>query len=215
MDPKEKAAIEKAATEAAQKAHTEELAKRDTELAAVRKELQEVKEHAAKEIAKLAPEKPAPLPADIQKRLDDADAARVAVEKSLASEIEKREQRDAVEKASKLSLGMPVEKLAKVLRLVRKALPEAEAVEVEQALTAVSAQAIEDKKILTEIGRAGVNVDANSPEAQLDALVLKYQKDNPGTSRSVAKMKVTETGEGAALFTKVRKNEHDADKARG
>jgi hypothetical protein len=154
------------------------------------------------------------VPAEFQKRLDDETAKRVDLEKRLADETEKRETREAVEKAQGFNLGMKTEDLAKALRLLRKALPEAEVQAVEQALTAASNQTKENDKLLQELGRAARTVDANEPEAQLDALVAKHATANSVT-RAAAYAEVTKLGEGAALLQKIRKNEREADKAKG
>lgn len=191
------------------KAHAVELKKRDDELAQVKKDL----EAANEKIAKLAPPpKDEPLPAHIQKRLDDEKTARETVEKSLATEIEKRETAEFTAKAAALNItGIEKSKLGTMLRKISKALTADEYTEVERVLKAATEQAAEAKVLMTEMGHSGAEVTSDD-QAALDKLVEAEQAKTPTLTKRAALAKVTESGQGRTLLAKIRKAERQASK---
>lgn len=211
--------------EEVQKAHKEELAKRDGEMAkrdeqiaTLTKDLETTKGELAKHVAEVAKLKAPPkgpyddLPAEVRKRLEDSDARSERLEKELREERETRRITEFRKRAEALGpvAGMTTDEVADVL----KALPAEKAERLEKSMKASVAQAKEHTALLKEIGRVGRDGNGGGPEspmAKFEVLAKRHAEAN-GVGLEAARYAVMMTPEGGELFNAAREAEGVATK---
>jgi len=123
----------------------------------------------------LNPPKPAPLPADVQKKIDETEKRA----NDLAEQVQKlQDQREAetfIAKAKALSL--PADDFGSILRKISKALTAEEMTKLETTLKALAEQ-VRQAGLFKEIGRGGTGA-ATETEAKVAELVKEVRKANP------------------------------------
>jgi len=203
--------------EEVKKAHEGELAKRDTEIATLKSDLDTTKQELAKSVAEVAKLKTPPadprdaLPPEMRKRLDESDARAEKLEKELREERETRRTAEFEKRAEALGAvpGMTTGEVASML----KSLPVDSATKLEQSLRASVAQARENTLLKRELGRGGES-SANGVEgvmAKVEVLAKAYVAAHPDTTIEVARYQVMQSGEGAKLFNEARAAEQTED----
>lgn len=124
---------------------------------------------------KLNPPALAPLPADVQKRIDETEKRANDLAEQVQKMQDQRENETFIAKAK--GLGLAADDFGPVLRKISKALTAEEMAKLETVIKALQAQA-KEAGLYKEIGRGGAGA-ATETEAKVRELEKEVQKANP------------------------------------
>ena len=135
---------------------------------------------------KLNPPAPAPLPADVQKRIDETEKRAKDLEEQVQKMQDQRENETFIAKAK--GLGLPADDFGPMLRKISKALTAEELASLETMIKGLQAQA-KEAGLYKEIGRGGAGA-ATETEGKVNELVKEIRKANPTWSAERAEGEV-------------------------